>query len=72
MYSGTSVCNGDSGGGMVFPDYSSQENVPTWRLRGLVSISVAKQNEYRCDPYHFVVFTDLAQFLDWIKEKLIQ
>ncbi|XP_049879106.1 serine protease gd-like isoform X2 [Pectinophora gossypiella] len=59
---GTSVCNGDSGGGMVF----NLQN--TWYLRGLVSLSVARQNEYRCDPTHYVVFTDLAKFLPWIQQ----
>nr|XP_032528007.1 serine protease gd-like isoform X3 [Danaus plexippus plexippus] len=59
---GTSVCNGDSGGGMVF------EMQGSWYLRGLVSLSVARQNEYRCDPTHYVVFTDLAKFLSWIKQ----
>nr|XP_032528008.1 serine protease gd-like isoform X4 [Danaus plexippus plexippus] len=58
----TSVCNGDSGGGMVF------EMQGSWYLRGLVSLSVARQNEYRCDPTHYVVFTDLAKFLSWIKQ----
>ncbi|XP_026313565.1 serine protease gd-like [Hyposmocoma kahamanoa] len=61
---GTSVCNGDSGGGMVF----NKQN--RWYLRGLVSLSVARQNEYRCDPTHYVVFTDLAKFLPWIKQNI--
>ncbi|XP_072934206.1 uncharacterized protein [Epargyreus clarus] len=60
----TSVCNGDSGGGMVFNLQGS------WYLRGLVSLSVARQNEYRCDPTHYVVFTDLAKMLPWIQEQL--
>ncbi|CAH2052767.1 unnamed protein product, partial [Iphiclides podalirius] len=61
---GTSVCNGDSGGGMVF------EMNDAWYLRGLVSLSVARQNEYRCDPTHYVVFTDLAKFLPWIRQNI--
>lgn len=60
----TSVCNGDSGGGMVF------NMGEIWYLRGLVSLSVARQNEYRCDPTHYVVFTDLAKFLTWIKQNV--
>lgn len=61
---GTSVCNGDSGGGMVFYMGGS------WYLRGLVSLSVARQNEFRCDPTHYVVFTDLAKILPWIKDNV--
>ncbi|XP_073948009.1 proclotting enzyme-like isoform X3 [Choristoneura fumiferana] len=60
----SSVCNGDSGGGMVFLMRNS------WFLRGLVSLSVARQNEYRCDPTHYVVFTDLAKFLPWIRQNI--
>lgn len=61
---GTSVCNGDSGGGMVF-----QSN-GIWYLRGLVSLSVARQNEYRCDPSHYVIFTDIAKLLPWVKQNV--
>ncbi|XP_038119631.1 serine proteinase stubble isoform X1 [Culex quinquefasciatus] len=58
---GTSVCNGDSGGGMVF----KQSN--KWYLRGIVSVSAALQNHVSCDPNHFAVFTDVAKFLRWIR-----
>ncbi|XP_075984000.1 uncharacterized protein LOC142981779 [Anticarsia gemmatalis] len=61
---GTAVCNGDSGGGMVFKRGSS------WYLRGLASLSVARQNAYRCDPKHFVIFTDIAKFLPWIEDHI--
>ncbi|XP_058446574.1 serine protease gd-like isoform X3 [Malaya genurostris] len=57
---GTSVCNGDSGGGMVF----KQGN--RWFLRGIVSVSAALQNKVSCDPNHYAVFTDVAKFLRWI------
>lgn len=63
---GSSVCNGDSGGGMVFPRETPKGQV--WQLRGLVSISVALQNQFKCDTSHYVIFTDSAKYLDWIKE----
>lgn len=62
--SGTSVCNGDSGGGMVFPIRTDGED--RWFLRGLVSISVSEKENRVCDTKHYVVFTDLAKFLDWL------
>lgn len=39
-----------------------------WYLRGIVSIGIAKQNldKTMCDPSHYVVFTDVAQYTDWI------
>uniref|UniRef100_A0A182PZT8 Peptidase S1 domain-containing protein n=1 Tax=Anopheles farauti TaxID=69004 RepID=A0A182PZT8_9DIPT len=58
---GTSVCNGDSGGGMVF----KHNNL--WYLRGIVSVSAALQDRFRCDVRHYVVFTDAAKFTTWIK-----
>lgn len=67
---GTSVCNGDSGGGMVFPKSNSNPQTPRWQLRGLVSISVALQNQFKCDASHFVVFTDAAKYLDWIAKAM--
>lgn len=67
---GTSVCNGDSGGGMVFPKRSSNSANPIWQIRGMVSISVALQNQFRCDSSHYVVFTDIAKHLDWIRNAL--
>jgi secreted trypsin-like serine protease len=60
----TSVCNGDSGGGMVF------KNNNKWFLRGLVSVSVALQNKLRCDPNEYAVFTDVAKFLPWIRSHM--
>lgn len=61
---GTSVCNSDSGGGMVFKKGTS------WYLRGLSSISVARSSENRCDPTHYVLFTDIAKFLPWIEANI--
>ncbi|KAJ8910433.1 hypothetical protein NQ315_012575 [Exocentrus adspersus] len=67
---GTSVCNGDSGGGLVFPKAGGNKNNPVWQLRGMVSISVALQNQLKCDSMHYVVFTDVAKYLDWVKTAL--
>ncbi|KFB44762.1 AGAP001366-PA-like protein [Anopheles sinensis] len=61
---GTSVCNGDSGGGMVFKISNR------WYLRGVVSVSAALQDLLRCNVEHYVVFTDAAKFTAWIKNIL--
>ncbi|XP_049824503.1 clotting factor C isoform X2 [Aethina tumida] len=65
---GTSVCNGDSGGGLVLPQGTGKGTV--WHIRGLVSISVALQNTFKCDANHYVVFTDVAKYIDWIRSLL--
>lgn len=60
--SGTSVCNGDSGGGMYF------ENDGIYSLRGIVSLTVARSAEANiCNPQEYVLFTDAARYLDWIR-----
>ncbi|KAF5288695.1 hypothetical protein FQR65_LT11960 [Abscondita terminalis] len=64
---GTSACTGDSGGGMVFPK-TGTGNTLIWQLRGVISLSVALQNEkVVCDTSNYIVFTDVAKHLDWIK-----
>lgn len=60
----TTVCNGDSGGGMVFKQGKQ------FYLRGIVSISIALQNSLKCDPDAFAVFVDAAKYVTWIKEHL--
>ncbi|XP_053693691.1 uncharacterized protein LOC128741727 [Sabethes cyaneus] len=59
---GNSVCNGDSGGGLVFV-----ENL-RYYLRGIVSISAQKRNQLMCDPNRYSVFTDVSKFLKWIRK----
>ena len=62
---GTSVCNGDSGGG-IFLNIDG-----AWKIRGIVSFSEKRRdNPDFCNPKRFVVFTDLVKYLDWIVEKI--
>lgn len=64
-FSGTSPCNGDSGGGLVL-----KRNRDTWYLRGIVSLSVAKENLNFCDPNYYVIFTDTARYVDFIRKNV--
>lgn len=54
------VCDGDSGGGMYFKIDSA------WYIRGLVSAGVRSDEKGKCDPQHFVTFTDIPYYLKWI------
>lgn len=65
---GSSACNGDSGGGMVFEMNEGNQNKKAYHLRGLISLSVALHNQAKCDPTHYVVFTDVAKYLSFIKQ----
>ena len=61
------MCNGDSGGGMVFPRRQSDGSV-VWMLRGIVSHSKPQGFPAVCDLSNYVIFTDVAQYLDWIEQ----
>lgn len=40
-----------------------------YQLRGIISLSVSLKDEPTiCNPQHYVVFTDAAKYLDWIRE----
>lgn len=59
------VCNGTIGGSMTF-----EEN-GVYSIRGIVSGSVPKGGNFSiCDPTEYVVFTDVAQFIPWIKNEV--
>ncbi|XP_045503356.1 serine protease gd-like isoform X1 [Colias croceus] len=62
---GAGPCLGDSGGGLYILDNGR------WRLRGVVSLSLVSQNgDHTCNLNEYVVFTDAAQYIPWIKEKM--
>ncbi|KAF2882837.1 hypothetical protein ILUMI_23349 [Ignelater luminosus] len=68
-----SICNAVVGDGMVFPKLNSTHQNTRWQLRGLVSTAVTSfisDNPLKCDPSHYVVFTDAAKHLDWIRKSL--
>ncbi|XP_056640067.1 uncharacterized protein LOC130447327 isoform X2 [Diorhabda sublineata] len=65
---GTSVCNGDSGGSMVFPKRGTSGQNTIWQIRGLVSVGVALQTEGVCDTSQYIIFTDVAKHLSWIRQ----
>lgn len=62
MQSAISKLLGDSGSNLCFEINGS------WTIRGIVSFSASKN----CDGKSTVVYTDVAQFTDWIKETFMQ
>ncbi|XP_061722892.1 serine protease gd-like [Cydia pomonella] len=59
---GAGPCLGDSGGGLYILDGGR------WRLRGVVSLSLRPENgESTCNLNEYVIFTDAAKFIQWIK-----
>ncbi|XP_055635539.1 CLIP domain-containing serine protease B15-like [Toxorhynchites rutilus septentrionalis] len=61
---GVNACNGDSGGGMFFLIGEH------WFVRGIVSFSPVVESTGACDPQEYVVFTDVARYVDWIAHQL--
>ncbi|XP_026727440.1 serine protease gd-like isoform X1 [Trichoplusia ni] len=60
--SGAGPCRGDSGGGLYLLDGGR------WRLRGVVSVSLrATNSESVCNLNEYLIFTDTAQYLPWIR-----
>ncbi|XP_043584684.1 modular serine protease-like isoform X2 [Bombus pyrosoma] len=60
---GSSLCEGDSGGGLFF------QMGETWYLRGIVSVSPVK--DYKCNYHTYTVFTSTGFFRDWIRDAFI-
>lgn len=60
---GTSLCNGDSGGGLIF----LSKDLQTWKVQGVVSLSPRRQSTFFCDPFKFTVFTKVGLYVKWIK-----
>ncbi|XP_026313485.1 serine protease gd-like isoform X2 [Hyposmocoma kahamanoa] len=59
---GTGPCSGDSGGGLYLLEGGR------WRLRGIVSLSLKPDNGDRtCNLNEYIIFTDSAQYTDWIR-----
>nr|CAD7398146.1 unnamed protein product [Timema poppensis] len=64
---GTGVCNGDSGGGLVFhgPDPNSK-----WFLQGIVSVSPRRKGTSLCNPTYYTVFTKVGVYVRWLQSVL--
>lgn len=53
----------------MFPKKNTGGQTTVWQLRGLVSIGVALQTgQGVCDSSQFIIFTDVAKHLHWIRQ----
>ncbi|KAJ9583788.1 hypothetical protein L9F63_021878, partial [Diploptera punctata] len=59
---GTSVCPGDSGGGLTFR-YNER-----YYLRGIVSVGRRPEGSKKCYSDQYTVFTKVSVFLTWIQQ----
>lgn len=51
---------------MVFQKAGTSWPDEIWEIRGIVSSTLAKEGQI-CDPYYYVIFTDVGKFVGWIK-----
>lgn len=74
-YTGTSACNGDSGSAfqVFLPDQAKDDNPDApgaWYVRGIVSVTVAREDAAICNPEKYVVFTDVEKYKPWIEKHM--
>ncbi|CAO1427661.1 unnamed protein product [Diamesa hyperborea] len=58
------VCNGDSGGGLVFVDDRTQK----YHLLGIFS-NTRSVGEDKCDPHFYSLYTNIYMYLDIVKKE---
>ncbi|PSN37058.1 hypothetical protein C0J52_20890 [Blattella germanica] len=66
MRDGTGPCSGDSGGGFMIG--YEEGDVLRWYLRGVVHLSLYDRQNQQCDLQSYLIYTDVAVFMDWIRE----
>ncbi|KAK9758575.1 Trypsin [Popillia japonica] len=57
---GTSVCSGDSGGGLFF-----RSQPTTFYVRAVVSL--APRSQVGCDSNHYALYTKVSKYLNWLQ-----
>ncbi|KZC10211.1 Limulus clotting factor C, partial [Dufourea novaeangliae] len=65
---GSSVCDGDSGGGLVF------QREYLWYLKGIVSVSLGTQvvgGSRQCDSTTYSLYTAISTHISWIQNFLL-
>lgn len=65
---GVSVCEGDSGGGMVFAETMGKKTI--YYLRGIVSTGVRSQGS--CDNFRYATFTNVAKYTELLKQHFLE
>ncbi|KAL3270851.1 hypothetical protein HHI36_021369 [Cryptolaemus montrouzieri] len=67
---GSAVCQGDSGGGMVFPKKDKSGSSEIWEIGGLASVGFPSANFVGCGAQEYAIFTNVAKHLNWIRSSL--
>ncbi|XP_043487983.1 limulus clotting factor C-like [Polistes fuscatus] len=66
---GTAVCDGDSGGGLVF------KTRDRWYLRGIVSLSLGRTltgGTTICDIHSYSLYTHISSHINWIEDIILR
>lgn len=68
-FPGISVCQGDSGGGLVFSYWDDKTHSIRWYLRGVVSNGPLGEDMQSCRPNTYTMFTKFYSLRDWLKKE---
>lgn len=66
LRNGSGPCNGDSGSGFVMYDAKTDR----YYLRGIVSRSLLNRITMSCDLNQYIVYVDVAQHLEWVRNMI--
>ncbi|XP_071443160.1 uncharacterized protein [Hetaerina americana] len=64
----TTVCSGESGDGMFFSSPDHRRPARKWSIRGVASFTLSRKSTTGCSASNYVVFTDVAKYLNWIRK----
>lgn len=69
IFTGSSVCDGDSGGGLVFKSDNK------WYLRGIVSVGIGIKKEgavKTCDSQAYSLYTRVSSHMEWVQDVILR
>lgn len=51
--------------------FESDTKAGVWYLRGMISVGAVNPGTRKCHNSHFILLTDVAQYLVWVKHHMV-
>lgn len=71
-FPGSTVCQGDSGGGLVFSQKLAYQRKSRWFLQGIVSNGPLNANKTSCHPMTYTAYTRIIKLNEWLLKLLYE